>query len=209
MSYSFLRNETEFKIIEGKRRLNKTRSYEVYTSSGTSPLLIIQESVGLGKKLMRLLSGDGMGSVKLSIAEPNGTVQYAIKKKMGPFETSPFRLFDATGNVLATCSNKIKLKDDSFIEILNPSKKNIFKSGLSHGRAWFPIHIYKAEDTQSDINSISGKTFAKLSKTSGSIIGNSGDEYELVFTNTLTDEVQFLQILTYVVTADYAYDNEK
>jgi hypothetical protein len=208
MSLSFLRNETEFRLTEGKRRLNKTRSYELYTTTGAEPLLTIQEKVGIGKKIMRLISGDGMGSVKLSVSEKGSSELYSIKKKMGPFETSPFRLYDTHGSVHATCSNKIKFKDDSFIEILNVNKEIIFKSGLTNARTWFPIHIYKSEDATSNITEISGKTFAKISKTSGSILGSSGDEYLLQFTDKIEDKVQFMQILTYAITADYAYDNK-
>ncbi len=200
--------ETDFRLVEGKRILRGMRSYELFTDSGTSAILTILEKGSLFKRLMRLIFGESMAAMRFLVKDESGEVLFQLKKKIGPSSTASFRLLSKEGNEVCRAANPIKFKDDSFIEIFDMEKKIIFKSGISHRRRWFPIHIYRSENATTDwlSSTISGDIYMRL-RREDSRISSSGNEYSLQFTDAPKSALELINMVNFAIIADYQFDH--
>lgn len=210
---------TESKLyhaVEGKRGLSKKREYKIYLEGEKTPLFEVKEKLNPIKGFFRffgsLTGGNAMSAFKLYVIDANGKTHYTIRKGMGTIEMASFRLKNESGDTIGKCSNKIKFKDDSFIEIFDGEKNKLFKSGLGGGgRTWYPIYIYEADKAGSEDygNTISGEVFCEISKTSGTKLFNtSGDQFDITFAAPPKDMDTFARIVNFLVCVDFAYDTK-
>ncbi|CAG5082391.1 hypothetical protein [Parvicella tangerina] len=200
--------ETDFRLVERKRILRGLRNYDLYTDSGTSPIYTIEEKGGFFKKLIRVVFGEAMAGMRFLVKDEHGQLRFQLKKSVGPATTAYLRLLNAEGIEICRAGNPIKFKDDSFIEIFDMNKKIIFKSGLSHQRRWFPLHIYRSEHVQTDWLSatISGDIYMRL-RREDSRIASSGNEYSLDFTEAPKSEEELINMVNFAILADYQFDH--
>jgi hypothetical protein len=200
--------ETDFRLVERKRIVRGARNYDLFTESGTSPIYTIEEKASLLKKLMRIIFGDAMASMRFMIKDINGDLKFMLRKSIGPATTAYFRLLSSENQEICRVGNPIKFKDDSFLEVFDLDKKIIFKSGLSHRKRWFPIHIYRSERAKTDwlSDTISGEVYVRLRRID-SRISSSGNEYLLSFTEAPKTELELINMVNFAVTADYQFDH--
>lgn len=200
--------ETDFRLIERKRILRGLRNYDLFTESGTSPIYSICEKGNLLKKMLRVIFGGAMASMKFEVKDVLGNTKYYLKKNIGPATTSSLRIISLEGKEICRAGNPIKFKDDSFIEIFDMKKQIIFKSGISHRTRWFPIHVYRSENAQTDWlkDSISGEIYLRL-RREDTKIGSSGNQYSLQFTEAPKSEAELINMVNFTILADYQFDH--
>lgn len=204
-----LEQETSYRLEERKRILRGVRNYDLYTASGTSPLYTIEEKANIFKKLSRFIFGESMAIMKFSVKNADGSEKFVLKKGFGPANMSSFKMLTTSGEMISRAANPIKFKDDSFIEIFDPNKEILFKSGLSHGRRWFPIKIYPAETVESNwlMNTISGEVYASISRDDNRIV-SSGNRYSIDLAEAPKTEEALINIANFAITADFHYDHK-
>ncbi|OIQ35534.1 MAG: hypothetical protein BM555_04010 [Crocinitomix sp. MedPE-SWsnd] len=199
-------------LVEKKRSFaNKRREYFVHVNGEENHSFDIKENSNFFKNLIRMMSGgkDAMAKFKMSLLDASGSELYKIKKGVGPFEMAPFKLCDNVGNPIYIASNKIKMSDDSFVEILNPSKEILFKSGLENGRTWFPVYLYESEKAETGIMTISGEPFAVMSKEKSGGLGrmHSGNVYKFSLAEETDNQETVAMLINFMVAIDFGYDN--
>lgn len=204
----YLNQETDYRLIEKKRLVRGVRNYEVFTDTGTQAIYTIEEKASIFKRLMRFIFGDSMAAMRFEIKDTEGAVKFRLRKGIGPANTTSIRLLPIDGTEISRVGNPLKFKDDSFIEVFNPDKKILFKSGLSHRRRWYPIHVYRTENAQADwlSASISGEIYVRL-RREDSRISASGNEYSISFTEAPASEEELINMVNFAVTADYYFDH--
>lgn len=200
--------ETDFRLVEKKRIFRGLRNYEFFTESGTSPIFTIEEKGNLFKKLVRLTFGEAMASMRFLVKDPSGNLKFQLKKSIGPSTTAYFKLLDHEGKEICRAGNPIKFKDDSFIEVFDMEKKIIFKSGISHRRRWYPIHVYRSEKAETDWlrDSISGEIYMRLRREDSRIV-SSGNVFSMQFTEPPLSDIEVVNMINFTIIADYQFDH--
>ena len=125
-------NTKEFTIKEGKRTLKGPRNYEVYSSLSDLPIYTIKENLWFHKRLFRIIGGAGFSAIKQDIVNAEGVKKYSLHKPFNVATVASYKLLNTDGEVITMCSNKIKWKDDSFIEIMDKSKKETILNKINN-----------------------------------------------------------------------------
>ena len=199
-------------LIEKKRSFsNKRREYFVHVNGEENHSFDIKEKSNFFKNFLRMMQQgkDGLAKFNMSLLDESGTEIYKIKKSVGPFEMAPFKLCDTVGNPIFICSNKIKMGDDSFVEILNKSKEILYKSGLGSRSSWFPVYLFDSKNAETAASGISGIPDATMTREKSGGIGRlrSGNVYKFNLAEETDDQEKVAMLINFMVALDFGYDN--
>ena len=213
--------KSDFYLIkEHGRGLNKSRKYDVYIPESDQPVMHLHEKAGAFKSLWRLMSSSPlMSTMKIPATNKSGETEFIIKRGVNLNAEGGFKVLDASGTQLAAINNKIKFKDDSYLEVFDEKKNLMYKSAIQAGYTRdFPIYVFRpGKETENSAGSISipkEQIIAEIGDNRNPVIKEiiqgfsfpTKDSYYLRIEDPELDEKSRQILMGFVLAVDFARD---